>query len=183
MLPQKTAPSRPIYESYWVLPGQFLAGEHPAVAFEPEITRKRILALLKTSFNTFIDLTVAGETTTYEPLLNAEALALNVRIRYCHFPINDFELPAPAQMNAILSEIDAAIVAGGKVYLHCYGGIGRTGTVVGCYLVRHGKTGEQALQQLAEWWQLVPKSDRYPHTPETLLQEQFVRDWKKHDLR
>ena len=38
----------------------------------------------------------------------------------------------------ILDEIDGAILNGKTVYVHCLGGIGRTGTVVGCYLVRHG---------------------------------------------
>ena len=28
---------------------------------------------------------------------------------------------------------------GRKVYVHCWGGVGRTGTVVGCYLVRQGE--------------------------------------------
>ena len=31
------------------------------------------------------------------------------------------------------------------MYLHCWGGVGRTGTVVGCWLVRHGRTGDEAL--------------------------------------
>ncbi len=29
-------------------------------------------------------------------------------------------------------------VANGAVYVHCWGGVGRTGTVVGCWLLRHG---------------------------------------------
>ena len=35
------------------------------------------------------------------------------------------------------------------VYVHCWGGIGRTGTVVGCWLVRHGMTGDEALAEFA----------------------------------
>ncbi len=34
------------------------------------------------------------------------------------------------------------------MYLHCFDGIGRTGTVVGCYLVRQGMTGNEALEQI-----------------------------------
>ena len=51
-------------------------------------------------------------------------------------------------MNAVLDMLDTALQAGQAVYLHCWAGIGRTGTVVGCYLVRHGLTGEQALARL-----------------------------------
>ena len=41
-------------------------------------------------------------------------------------------------------------------------------------------TGEQALAQLAEWWQLDPRRTWYPRTPETDEQVQFVREW--HEL-
>ena len=41
-------------------------------------------------------------------------------------------------MTRILDDVDAALADGGAVYVHCWGGIGRTGTVVGCWLVRHG---------------------------------------------
>jgi protein-tyrosine phosphatase len=77
--------------------------------------------------------------------------------------------------------IDAELQAGKKIYLHCWGGIGRTGTTVGCYLVRGGKTGEDALRQLAEWWKSVPKSFYHQHSPETYEQMEFVRNWTQHD--
>ena len=57
------------------------------------------------------------------------------------------------------------------------GGIGRTGTVIGCHLVRHGYDGEQALAQLAYWWESVEKSNRSPRSPETNEQVNMVRDW------
>jgi hypothetical protein len=65
--------------------------------------------------------------------------------------------------------------------LHCWGGIGRTGTTVGCFLVRHGLEGNEALRQIAQWWQDVPKSRIHPHSPETLEQANFVRDWAKYE--
>jgi protein-tyrosine phosphatase len=71
---------------------------------------------------------------------------------------------------------------GRKIYLHCWGGIGRTGTTVGCYLVRHGRTGEEALRQLAEWWKKVPKSRIHIHSPETHEQADFILKWNEHDI-
>jgi hypothetical protein len=40
-------------------------------------------------------------------------------------------------------------------------------------------SGEQALRQLAEWWQTVPKSRIHQRSPETFEQVQFIRNWEK----
>jgi hypothetical protein len=58
------------------------------------------------------------------------------------------------------------------------GGIGRTGTTVGCYLVRHGRSGEQALEELARLYAGAAQSAFYPHSPEDPRQTAFVREWK-----
>jgi protein-tyrosine phosphatase len=80
-------------------------------------------------------------------------------------------------MESILDMIDDCLKAGRKVYLHCWGGIGRTGTTVGCYLVRHGMSGDEALNQLSEWWRSVPKSRVHSQSPETYEQVEFIRKW------
>ena len=174
-----TLPNRPIPESYWVLPNRLLAGEYPAALYAAELTRKRLDSFLKLGFNTYLNLTNAGELEDYQPLLKEEAGYFNLEVECQRFPIGDYGLPTPERMNAILDALDENLARGRKIYLHCYGGIGRTGTVVGCYLVRHGLSGEEALRQLASWWQNVPKSARYPHSPETLQQETFVLNWPK----
>jgi hypothetical protein len=172
-----TLPLKPIPESYWVIPGRMLAGEYPGALYVPEITRKRLDAFLRAGFNTFIDLTSEGETEDYKPFLREQAGYLGLTVECLRFPIGDYGLPTLETMTAILDAIDNALARERKVYLHCYGGIGRTGTVVGCYLARHGFTGSEAVHQLANWWQNVPKSARYPHSPETAQQEQFIRNW------
>jgi len=182
-LKDQTTLPRPIPESYWIIPGQFLAGEYPGTAYVPELTHKRLGAFLQAKFDTFIDLTAAGEIAPYEAILREEAGYYSLPVDYQRFPIGDFGLPSPAGMNTLLDAIDTALAAKHKLYLHCYGGIGRTGTTVGCYLVRHGLSGAEALAQLAAWWQNVPKSSRYPHSPETYQQEQFIRAWASHDRR
>lgn len=171
---------RPIPESYWVEPDQLLAGEYPA-EFDTELTRKLIDALIETGFNTFIDLTQPNETVAYLRILLDEAKLYDVQVKHYRFPISDFGLPTPGQMKSILDTIDASLQAGRKIYLHCWGGIGRTGTTVGCYLVRRGKTGEEALRQLAEWWRTVPKSHIHPRSPETHEQAEFIRNWSKYE--
>lgn len=175
-----TEPERPILESYWVLPGHLLAGEYPGEADE-EHTRKRIDALIEAGFDMFIDLTKSNETWPYLNILHEEAKIYQIEAVHLRFAIGDFGLPTSQQMNSILDSIDQNVQAGHKIYLHCWGGIGRTGTTVGCYLVRQGKTGKEALDQLSAWWRGVPKSRYHLHSPETLEQMEFVRTWTEHD--
>lgn len=171
-----TPTDRPIPDSYWVEPGRFLAGEYPG-RFDAEQTRRRMAALLAAGFDTFIDLTAPGELPAYLPALLEEARRYEREISHKRYPITDFGLPTTETMRAILDEIDRALAEGRQVYLHCWGGVGRTGTTVGCYLVRRGLSGEAALRRLAEWWQNVPKSLYHPRSPETREQREFVLNW------
>jgi len=173
--------NRPIPESYWVEPERLLAGEYPG-QYDPEITRKRLDEFIQAGFNTFIDLTKPNETIAYLPLLLDEAKLYGVEVEYLRFPIGDFGLPTSELMTSILNTMDENLKAGRKIYLHCWGGIGRTGTTVGCYLVRRGKTSEEALIQLADWWQTVPKSRIHQHSPETREQVEFIRNWSTYEI-
>lgn len=168
--------NRPLDESYWVEPGRFLAGEYPG-HFDAVQAQRRLDALLEAEFDTFIDLTKEGEVYPYSFFLKEQASHYGMEVQYYRFPIGDFGLPTAGQMRVILDQIDESLGARRKVYLHCWGGIGRTGTTVGCYLVRHGLSGEGALRQIATWWRDVPKSRIHPHSPETSEQATFVRTW------
>src|SRR5689334_10991705 len=81
-----TNPLRPLSESYWVEPGRLLAGEYPG-KYDPELTRKRIDALLEAGFDTFIDLTKDGETTPYLSLLKEQSAAYDLKAKHYRFPI------------------------------------------------------------------------------------------------
>ena len=111
----------------------------------------------------------------YAPALLEEAAARHLAVEHCRMPIPDLGTPQPAEVTRILDTIDAAIAAGRRVYVHCWGGIGRTGTIVGCYLVRHGLTGDQALAEIARLRQGTP--DDYRVAPETHDQRERVRNW------
>ena len=169
---------RPIPESYWVRPGQLLAGEYPGRNSDTA-TRQIMEVFLGQGFDTFINLTTEAELPPYQPILLEQALHRNLTVSHQRFPIGDFGLPTQSQMIDILNAIDSALAAGRKVYVHCWGGIGRTGTTVGCYLVRQGLSGEQALDQLAAWWRYVPKSIFHRRSPETDSQVHFIFNWKE----
>ena len=78
-------------------------------------------------------------------------------------------------MTRILDTIDTALAMGQSVYVHCAGGIGRTGTVVGCYLVRHGMPGEAALEEIMRLRQVMPHGGSL--SPRREPQRQMVRNW------
>ena len=163
---------RPDPNTYWVVPGRFLAGEYP-FAHDPALAQAKLAAYLKAGINTFINLTHAHELEPYHVHLPADIV--HVRI-----PVRDMDVPVDARhMVKILDTVDAALDAGRNVYVHCWGGIGRTGTVVACWLQRHGRSADEALNELAAHWTTVAKRDRARRSPETDAQVAWVRRWPR----
>ncbi|HTX78700.1 MAG TPA: dual specificity protein phosphatase family protein [Longilinea sp.] len=167
--------AQPFIDTYWVLPGQFLAGEYPTTHNQDE-SRMRLTKLLEIGIRCIVDLTWPGDDRPYDALLKDVANENRIETAYLHRPIPDLAVPTKADLILTLNLIDEALENQRPVYVHCLGGVGRTGTIVGCYLVRHGMEGPQALERInllrkdtPGWW--------YP-SPETPVQVETVRDWK-----
>lgn len=169
---------RPFPKSYWVIPARFLAGEYPG-APDANLAKLKLRRLLDLGITFIIDLTAdADPLLPYESLLKNEAAERGLAYGYRRLSIPDFDVPSPEHMRLILDTIDGALKDGRMVYLHCWGGSGRTGTVVGCWLVRHGKPGDEALAEITRLRQVIPAYDRRD-SPETSEQDAMVRDWKE----
>ena len=169
-------PVPPIPESYWVQPGQLLAGAYPIrVGAAEEAMRQRVRRFLAVGMTSFVDLTEAHECAPYFPLLMAGVSEGTCLPTYQRLPIRNWDVPTPAVMMRILDTIDTAVAEGQNVYVHCAGGIGRTGTVVGCYLVRHGMPGEAALKEIMRLRQAMPNGGDL--SPRREPQRQMVRTW------
>ena len=176
-----SAPSgddRPMPNTYWVDRGRFAAGEYPG-AWDRGEAGARLRTLLKAGLDCFIDLTQRYEgLEPYADIAAQEASRLGTGFVHERHAIVDMDVPRSRQQTAaVLDAIDEALDDGKNVYVHCWGGIGRTGTVVGCWLVRHGMTGDEALAEIAQRWQGMEKRYRHPRSPQTSLQRAYVRNW------
>ena len=172
------ADGRPIGECYWVEHGRVLAGEYPG-HWDPVLARRRVGAFLDAGVRRFIDLTHPDDPIEpYKPLLLQAAGAKGVSADYCSFPIRDMGVPeSAAAMTAILESVRAAYQEDQRIYVHCWGGVGRTGVVVGCWLVECGLSGEAALAELARRFVTMDKASRFRASPQTWEQVGWIRSW------
>ena len=178
-MPGPEHPERPAPNTYWVLPGSFAAGEYPG-DIDPSRAARKLRRLLEAGIDHFINLTQPHELEPYDAIAEEQARALGITVGHERLPVVDLNTPqSPRHMTAILDAIDTAVADGKTVYVHCWAGVGRTGTTVGCWLVRHGRTGDEALAQIAEWWKGMDdlKKTMHPSSPETHRQKNYVRNW------
>jgi ADP-ribosylglycohydrolase len=131
--------------------------------------------LLRAGVTSFVDLTVEGELSGYEQLLPRGS---DDAVHYRRLSIVDHSVPgSPQSMALVLDAIGAELADGRCVYVHCRAGIGRTGTTVGCHLIRTGMTANDALDRLQVLWQQCARSRSWPSIPETEEQIKFVLGW------
>lgn len=170
---------------YQVQPGLF-AGEYPGNQ-NPNVADTRIRELVDRGIVTFIDLTSTADLSfgllPYEPHLAGIDESGTLGLKRYSFEIPDMGIPAgPEVMRGVLDLIRSEIEAGRSCYVHCWGGIGRTGTAVACWLREQGLDADTALarvQSLYETHMDEAKRARYPNSPQQPTQLRYVREWVK----
>ena len=170
-----------IPQHYPIQPGALIAGEYPGDR-KLEITLARLFSLVEIGIRTFIDLTTPTDSLTrYERMLPELELEAGVTLRRISIPIPDMGVPESEEtMRNAMKAIRASIAASPAVYIHCWGGIGRTGTVVGCWLRECGYDPESALERVQHLYSshmAKAKSGRYPEAPQTPEQKDYIRRW------
>ena len=161
-------PVKPIRNSYKVMEGIY-AGEYPR-EYDDKKSINKIKQFKRFGITHFIDLTEEGELRPYDQMLASP-------MKHIRFPIQDVSVPANiesvkdliGQIHGILNESDR-----NKVYIHCWGGVGRTGTIVGCLLShQHNYDYNETMGALKKAFFDCPKS-AYRETPETKEQRDFI---------
>lgn len=173
-----TWPHDETFHAWWVKPNQLLAGEYPGA-----LTRAKAAAKLRmldeAGVDTIIDLTedVDG-LEPYSHLLD-EITASNGRsIRRYRHPIPDNHVIDDAGYDDILARINDEINSGRTVYVHCWGGRGRTSTVVGCWLIEKGLDYDATIARLKELRCNTRKS--HIPVPESRSQHEVLRRRAEH---
>lgn len=176
-------PPLPFSQSYWVVPGKLMAGQYPG-SLLPEQAEQRIAAMVRCGIRHVINLMEDDEVNRegqpfvpYIGRMRELAAERGEQVGWSRYAIRDGGIPTRALMVQILDDIDQAIAAGRPVYIHCWGGKGRTGTVVGCYLIRSGLAApETVLDRIIRLRENIRPRQASPETEE---QRAFVRSWRE----
>jgi hypothetical protein len=175
-------PSRlavPFEDAYWVDPGRFMAGPHPG-ADTPERTAARVEALLDAGILCALNLTESHEerpAERYEEAMHALASGRGLEAACARFALIDGTSPSPAAVTELLDVVDACLARDMPVYVHCKVGLGRTGVMVGCWLVRHCLARPRAALRHISGLRRGTATARIT-SPSTREQIERVRGWK-----
>lgn len=149
-----------------------IAGQYPG-AREAVSHAIKTSALVEDGVEVVINLMESEELARFTPY--EEALChLNPQVQILSHPIRDMDIPTMEELERILEDLELNSTK--KCYVHCWGGHGRTGTVVGAYLIRFSQLKpEDALMRIKEQRLLSPFGDQ--PSPQTEEQIRFVYDF------
>jgi atypical dual specificity phosphatase len=88
----------------------------------------------------------------------------------CHEPVTDFTAPTQAQIDRMVTFITNSLAEGKPVGVSCGAGLGRTGTIIACYLVNSNLSSDAAISKIRA---------KRPGSIETKEQEEAIRAYAK----
>jgi hypothetical protein len=171
--------AKPFPQSFWVYESLLCAGCYPGDQ-DPVTRDAKLRGLLDCGIRRVLSLMEPIERGSggrpfepYVPRLQKLADEYKVVVECLNLPMPDASAPPPAALEKVLEMIELGLREQTPTYLHCWGGHGRTGTVVACHLMRKGHTAQQAIDALLSLRAGLPKN----HHPFEGNQEQFIHSW------
>lgn len=123
---------------HWIAPDQLAGCPMPGIVAPLEYD---LSALRDVGITVLVNLT--------DRELPEETLA-QYGIRSVQFKIEDRRAPPIMWIKMLLVQIDKLLAKGDVLAVHCLAGLGRTGTVLGAWLIKKGLTAEEALKRLRQ---------------------------------
>ena len=149
------------------------AGEYPVWEWGRAAGMQQLELYTAFGIDHFVDLTEEGEMPPYAALLTDKAE------RYS-FPISNGGVPSSVRsVVELFRGIEDVLTSrqGARLYIHCVGGAGRTGTIVACYYVYFGAmSADEALAWMRSRF-TTHGGSAWMSAPETPVQEEFVREF------
>ena len=102
------------------------------------------------------------------------AIAKPDDIEFLHFPIKDCKTASDLQVYSFCFELARRLVAGEKLYIHCWGGHGRTGTIVSILLSILYKYDAQSTMHYCQFVHDLRKAYIQVPSPQTQTQRNQV---------
>ncbi len=160
-----------------MIDGRLAGGAYPFKA-RTQAGKELLDGIVASGVSAFVDLTEAG--TGWESFLLDYAPHLegsDAVVR--RHPIPDMGITTPARAAEALDSIDELLDTGRTVYVHCYGGIGRTATILGCWMMRHGYADSESVLGTIDTLRRQDIARRNWRAPQTEEQRQFVVRWRE----
>lgn len=174
MAEQARWPDDAVLHAWWVEPGRLLAGEYPG-ARTARKAAKKVRLLIDAGVDSIVDLTTPDDhLAPYQETLRAVADEAGRQVLHFSYPIPDMGVIDQDGYDRILAGIRDEIAVGRVVYVHCWGGKGRTCTVVGCLLIDGGLDYDGAIARIVE----LRAGTRKAHDPcpESPSQHRLLRE-------
>ena len=150
-----------LFNFSWIVPNQ-IAGSGQIGGFDFEELDSDLSELESHGIRAIVSLTT----------LSLEEVTLSQRdITYLHLPIQDMHPPSMEDVRHFMEFVLARESEGRPIAVHCGAGLGRTGTLLACYLVFNGTRAEDSVQRLREL---------RPGSVETVEQEALVRAYSQY---
>lgn len=93
---------------------------------------------------------------------------------YKHIPVADLTSPTQEQIEEFVTFVNNLISSKKKIVVHCDAGIGRTGTMLACYLVNKGRSAKNAITEVRK---------KRPGSIETMEQEDTITRYEERILK